>query len=74
MRTFAGIEVSSSHAAEVENPKCNYPIALLFVVLINILGSLSVAAVVPPKKISLVAGIMERLQIFLQNLICLGLF
>lgn len=68
MRTFAGIEASSSHAAEVENPKRNYPIAIFFVVVtglvINIIGSLSVAAVVPPKEISLVAGIMEAFTDF----------
>ncbi len=68
MRTFSGIEASSSHAAEVENPKRNYPIAIFFVVVIglviNVIGSLSVAAVVPTKQISLVAGIMEAFTDF----------
>lgn len=68
MRTFSGIEASSSHAAEVENPKRNYPIAIFFVVvigfIINVIGSLSVAAVVPAKQISLVAGIMEAFTDF----------
>ncbi|MBD3273262.1 amino acid permease [Candidatus Dependentiae bacterium] len=68
MRTFCGIEASSSHASEVKNPKRNYPIAILFVVLIgliiNIIGSLSVAVVVPQKQISLVAGIMEAFTAF----------
>jgi len=68
MRTFCGIEASSSHAAEVENPKRNYPIAIFFVVviglLINVLGSLSVAAVVPQKEISLLAGLMEAFTVF----------
>ena len=68
MRTFCGIEASSSHAAEVDNPKRSYPIAIFFVVLIglliNVLGSLSVAAVVPQKEISLLAGLMEAFTDF----------
>lgn len=68
MRTFCGIEASASHAGEVENPKRSYPIAIFFVVLIglliNVLGSLSVAAVVPQKQISLLAGIMEAFTDF----------
>jgi len=68
MRTFSGIEASSSHAAEVDNPKRNYPIAIFFVIavgfLLNILGSLSVGIVVPKAKMSLLAGIMEALAVF----------
>jgi len=68
MRTFSGIEASSSHAAEVDNPKRNYPIAIFFVVALgftlNILGSLSVGIVVPQREISLLAGIMEALSDF----------
>ncbi|MBD3232064.1 amino acid permease [Candidatus Dependentiae bacterium] len=71
MRAFCGIEVSAGHAGEVENPKKNYPIALLFVViigfLINVLGSLSIATVVPRKEISLLAGIMEAFSAFLSK-------
>ncbi len=68
MRTFSGIEASSSHAAEVDKPKINYPIAIFFVValgfILNILGSLAVGIVVPQRKISLLAGIMEALSVF----------
>ncbi len=68
MRTFTGIEVSASHANEVKNPKRNYPLAILVVVLlaltINILGSLSVAIVVPQQQISLASGLMEAFKIF----------
>ncbi|MFH1643911.1 MAG: amino acid permease [bacterium] len=71
MRTFCGVEASSSHAAEVENPKRNYPIAIFFVILIglliNILGSLSVATVVPQKEISLLAGLMEAFRDFFEK-------
>lgn len=68
MRTFTGIEVSASHANEVSNPKRNYPLAILFVVVValtlNILGSLAVAVVVPQQQISLAAGLMEAFKIF----------
>lgn len=68
MRTFTGIEVSASHANEVKNPKKNYPLAILFVVIVglalNILGSLAVAIVVPQQQISLAAGLMEAFHIF----------
>ena len=68
MRTFSGIEVSSSHAAEVDNPRRNYPIAIFFVVALgftlNMLGSLSVGIVVPQSQISLLAGIMTALSVF----------
>lgn len=68
MRTFTGIEVSASHANEVKNPARSYPLAILFVVivglLLNILGSLSVAIVVPQQQISLAAGLMEAFRVF----------
>ncbi|HBS47643.1 TPA: amino acid permease [Candidatus Dependentiae bacterium] len=68
MKAFAGIEASSSHAAEVTNPKINYPIAIFVVVvlglLLNILGAFSVAIVVPQKDINLFAGLMDAFTIF----------
>ncbi|NGX44452.1 MAG: Glutamate/gamma-aminobutyrate antiporter [Candidatus Anoxychlamydiales bacterium] len=69
IRAVAGIEVSAAHANSVENPKKNYPIALfivvVFVLIINILGSMAVAVVVPLNDLSLSAGVMEAfLHIF----------
>ena len=68
MRAFAGIEASAVHANEVDNPQRNYPLAILAVVLIglgvNILGSMSVAIVVPQQSISLISGIMEAFTVF----------
>ncbi|MBU0686546.1 MAG: APC family permease [Candidatus Margulisbacteria bacterium] len=65
---YAGIEASASHAAEVNNPQRNYPIAIFFagllLILINILGGFAVGAVVPHNEISLTAGIMEAFKIF----------
>ena len=71
MRAFAGIEASAVHANAVNNPSRNYPIAILIVVifglLINIVGSLSVAIVVPQSEISLVTGIMAAFSVFFKK-------
>jgi len=60
---FAGIEVSGVHAMEVKNPQKDYPKAIFFssiiVLAIFLLGSLSIAVILPAKEISLSAGIMQ---------------
>jgi len=65
---FSGMEVSASHAKEVKNPQRNYPLAILItavlMVVINVLGGLSIAVVVPHQEISLTAGIMEAFKSF----------
>ncbi|MBU4337800.1 MAG: amino acid permease, partial [Actinobacteria bacterium] len=71
MRAFAGIEASAVHANSVKNPQRNYPLSILIVVIIglavNILGSLSVAIVIPQSEISLVSGIMEAFRFFFKT-------
>jgi len=68
MMAFSGIEVSSAHASKVVNPRRNYPLAILSVVVIClsviIIGSLSVAIVVPKEEISLIGGVMEAFAVF----------
>lgn len=68
MRAFAGIEGSAAHANSVDNPKVNFPIAILIVVcfglIVNILGSFSVASVIPQKEISLTAGVLNAFSVF----------
>ncbi len=60
---FAGLEVTAAHAGQVENPKKNYPRAILLASVITfllfMLGSLSIALVIPKSEISLVAGLIE---------------
>ncbi|MFH1653317.1 MAG: amino acid permease [Pseudomonadota bacterium] len=60
---FAGMEVSAVHALDVKNPKKDYPkaifLAAFIIVIIFTLSTLSIAAVLPVKKISLTAGIMQ---------------
>ncbi|NGX44526.1 MAG: Glutamate/gamma-aminobutyrate antiporter, partial [Candidatus Anoxychlamydiales bacterium] len=68
MRAFGGIEGSAVHANSVDNPKKNYPLAIFFAVsvgfLINILGSMSLAFVIPQKDISLIGGLMNAFSIY----------
>lgn len=66
---LAGMEVAAFHASEVKNPKVDYPKAIFYatilILVIFIFGTLSIAIVVPAKKISLVAGLMEAVDNFL---------
>ncbi|MBU1167048.1 amino acid permease, partial [Patescibacteria group bacterium] len=63
---FSGMEVSAVHAKEVRNPKKNYPLAILLssivIVTLFVLGSLTIAFIVPQSEISLTAGIMETYE------------
>lgn len=71
MLLFAGMEVSAVHALEVKNPQKDYPksifLSVLLILTIFILGSLSIAVVVPKSQISLVAGILQALNIVLDS-------
>lgn len=60
---FAGLEVTAVHAKDVKEPRKNFPRAIflsaIFSLILFVLGSLSIAIVLPQNEISLVAGIME---------------
>lgn len=66
---FAGLEVSASYAGEVKNPQVNYPKAILIGSIITfflfMLGSLSIAIIIPKEQITLVGGLMEAFKVFL---------
>lgn len=65
---LCGMELSAANAAEVENPRRNYPRAILFasivILTVSILGSLAIAFVIPQEELSLVAGIMPAVEVF----------
>lgn len=67
---FAGLEVFAAYARDVQNPQKNYPRAILLSALITfflfMLGSLSIAVVIPNDQISLVAGLMEAFHAFFE--------
>ncbi len=67
---FAGLEVSASYASDVQEPQKNYPRAIVLGAIITffvfMLGSLSIAVVIPKQDISLVAGLMDAFKAFFQ--------
>lgn len=71
MMSFCGIEIATVHANEVGEPQRAFPKALLYSVLIIlatlILGSLSIALVLPQANINLVAGIMQAFDAFFSH-------
>ncbi|MCK4934190.1 MAG: amino acid permease [Simkaniaceae bacterium] len=67
---LAGMEMSATHAREVQNPQKNYPKAIflsgIIIIALSVLGTLAIAIVIPKDKISLVAGGMEAISYFLK--------
>lgn len=65
---FAGVEVSSVHANEVDNPQKNYPLAMLVAVILilvlNILGAFAIEIAEPASSINLASGIMQTFSVF----------
>lgn len=74
---ISGIEIISFYIKDVENPEKNIAkaviISSLFIIIIYLLGSLSVAIVVPKNELSFASGIIQALKIFFAkiNLECI---
>ncbi|WP_440603627.1 tyrosine-tyramine antiporter [Bacillus sp. GB_SG_008] len=68
---FAGVEISSVHANNIDDPKRNYPIAVITSVILlaifNIIAGLTVANAVPKGKLEL-ANITQPYMIFCKDL------
>jgi len=68
MTAFLGMELATVHVKEVYNPKKTFPKALFISVLIilftMILGSLSIAIILPKNEINLVNGVMQAFTNF----------
>lgn len=65
---YAGVEVSSVHANEVDNVRKNYPLAMfiaaLVLIILNVLGAFSIELAIPPYRINLASGIMQTFETF----------
>ena len=61
-----GVEASASHVNELQDAHKNYPLAMIILVvlaiILNTVGGLTVAAVVPQSKLSLSAGVVEAFK------------
>ncbi len=68
---LVGIEMSAVHAGDIQEAKRTIPRAMGFsaiiILLIVILAPLSIGLVIPQDKISIVAGLIDALQIFFQS-------
>lgn len=68
MMSFCGIEIATVHANDVDNPQKAFPMALVYsvgiILFTLVLGSLSIAVVLPREDINLVAGIMQAFDAF----------
>lgn len=65
---LCGMEIPAYHIKNVANPRRHYPtsmfIATFIILFVYILGSLSIAAVIPKDKMSLIAGPMQAFHLF----------
>lgn len=70
--SLAGIEIAAYHVRETKDPQHNYPRALLIaavaILLIYILGTLSIAMVVPQEELSLAAGLIQAFGVFFTHM------
>ena len=66
--SLMGLEISSAHAGDVDEPRKNYPRALWLTVLIVplslILSNMAIGLVIPPSQIDPRAGLIESFAIF----------
>lgn len=70
MASFVGMELSGVHVNDIINPQKNFPkamfLACIFIFGTMVLGSLSIAFVLPTKEINLIAGIMQLFSNFFE--------
>lgn len=70
MASFLGMELSGVHVNDIVNPQKNFPKAVLlacvFIFGTMVLGSLSIAFVLPNNEINLIAGIMQLFSGFFE--------
>jgi glutamate:gamma-aminobutyrate antiporter len=63
---YMGVEASASHVNEMKNPKRDYPLAMFMLVILaivlNTIGGLTVAAVIPLKELSLNSGVVQTFE------------
>jgi amino acid transporter len=63
MASFLGMELAGVHVNDIRNPQRNFPraitVAVIFILLTMLFGSLSIAFVLPADEINLIAGVMQ---------------
>lgn len=63
---YMGVEASASHVNEMVNPKRDYPLAMIILVVLaivlNTIGGLGVASVIPQSQLNLSAGVVQTFE------------
>lgn len=67
--SFLGMELATVHASQVNNASSVFPKAILIAVIITtltmLLGSLTIAMIIPANQIELVSGVLQSFALFL---------
>ncbi|MDO7203710.1 glutamate:gamma-aminobutyrate antiporter [Paraclostridium bifermentans] len=70
---YMGVEASASHVNELENSKRNYPLAMIILVIVaivlNTIGGLTVAAVIPQGDLNLSSGVVDTFKVLILHFI-----
>lgn len=70
MASFLGMELTGVHVNDIDNPQKNFPKAVLFaamfIFLSILLGSLSIAFVLPNEEINFLSGVMQIFSRFFE--------
>lgn len=68
---LAGVELAAFHIRDAKNPQKDFPkalvIAAVIILVVSILGTLSIAVVVPQKEISLLSGLIQAFTVFFKS-------
>lgn len=63
-----GLEMAATHAAEMRNPKRDYPrslcVSAVIILSTIVLAALAISVVVPSQTLSLATGVMQAFQVF----------
>lgn len=66
--SLAGVELAAYHVRDAVKPQRSYPravfLATLMILLVYILGTLSIVIIVPPRELSLIAGLLQAFTLF----------
>ncbi|MGL5615438.1 MAG: amino acid permease [Sarcina sp.] len=67
--SYMGVESSAVHVHEMINPKRDYPLAMLMLVIVaiilNTLGGLTIASAIPTSKLNLSSGIIQTYMVII---------
>lgn len=70
MTSFLGMELAAVHVRQIHKPQQTYPRAIFYsvalILITMILGSLSIAIVLPKSEINLVLGVVQTCSVFLE--------